>query len=82
MSIAFDSGTISVPNVPVLIGELQAFKRLADGRNSGLFHRRYGAPTGLHDDCVIALALAWWGLKTGLWGAHKGNPWQGLSFMA
>jgi hypothetical protein len=29
---------------------------------------KYSAPTGLHDDCVMALALAWRG-----WGAHKGS---------
>jgi len=25
---------------------------------------RYGAPSGLHDDCVIALALAHWAVES------------------
>ena len=30
---------------------------------------RYAAPEGTHDDCVIALALAWQGL--GLWEVQR-----------
>ncbi len=26
---------------------------------------RYGAPDGLYDDCVMSLALAWWGYERG-----------------
>ena len=46
---------------PVLIAELQAYalERLPSGRF------RYGAPPGLHDDTVIALALAWHGAQAG-----------------
>lgn len=58
LALAFEQGQISIPNDPVLIGELQAFegKPLA----SGLI--RYAAPQGLHDDTVMALAMAWAGL--------------------
>ena len=55
LALAFERGDIRIPRDPTLIGELQAFesKRLASGAIS------YSAPSGLHDDCVIALALAW-----------------------
>jgi len=57
LALAFEQGAITIPNDPVLIGELQAFsaKRLPSGM------LRYEAPAGMHDDCVMALALAWHG---------------------
>jgi hypothetical protein len=43
----------------VLQNELKAYTyELTSGGNV-----RYGAPEGLHDDAVIALALALWGRK-------------------
>ena len=54
---AMEKGEISYPPDPVLIAELEAF---AYGElPSGKF--RYSAPEGMHDDCVMALALATWG---------------------
>jgi len=55
LALAFEQETIRIPNDPVLIAELEAFEaeRLPSGR------WRYGAPDGMHDDTVIALALAW-----------------------
>lgn len=52
---AFERGEIGIPNDPVLIGELEAYeaKRLPSGK------WQYNAPDGMHDDTVIALALAW-----------------------
>ena len=60
LALAFEQELIAIPNDPVLIGELQAFqaKRLASGR------LQYSAPIGLHDDCVMALALAWSGKES------------------
>ena len=43
---------------PELINELLIFEYIMT--SSGLI--RYGAPTGYHDDCVISLALANWGV--------------------
>lgn len=53
--MAFERGGITIPDDRVLQGELMAYtmERLP----SGVY--RYGAPSGLHDDCVMALALAW-----------------------
>ena len=58
LALAFERGAITIPNDPVLIGELQAFEGKA--LPSGLI--RYAAPAGLHDDCVMSLAMAWAGL--------------------
>jgi len=56
---AFENGQILVLDDPVLIGELLSFesKRNASGSFS------YSAPPGMHDDCVLALAIAWSGTQ-------------------
>ncbi len=45
----------------MLIAELESFEanRLPSGK------WRYSAPDGMHDDTVIALALAWYGTQYG-----------------
>jgi hypothetical protein len=55
LQMAFESGAISIPNDAQLIAELQSFEGVPSP--SGMM--RYGAPAGLHDDMVIALAIAW-----------------------
>ena len=55
LALAFERGTIRIPNDPVLIGELQAF----EGTRTPSGVMRYSAPSGLHDDTVMALAIAW-----------------------
>jgi hypothetical protein len=57
LALAFERGTIKIIDDPVLIGELQAFE--ARPLPSGMM--RYCAPEGQHDDCVMALAMAWAG---------------------
>ena len=57
--IELERGELGILNDPVLIGELEAYERTVSpvtGRS------RYSAPEGMHDDCVMALALAWYGL--------------------
>ena len=61
LALAFERGDIRIPNDATLIAELQAFEM--DKLPSGLI--RYAAPEGLHDDCVMSLALAWAGVSTG-----------------
>jgi predicted GNAT family acetyltransferase len=80
LAMALETKTLELANVPDLIGELQAFQYEDDGRHGGMLCRKYGAPAGLHDDCVIALALAWAGLKKGLWGGVEGNPMRERGF--
>jgi len=56
---AFENGQILVLDDPVLVGELLSFesKRNASGSFS------YSAPDGMHDDCVMSLAIAWSGMQ-------------------
>ena len=69
LGLAFERGDIRILPDPVLVGELQAYEmeRLPSGMT------RYSAPDGMHDDCVMSLALAWQALAdTGpliYWGA-------------
>lgn len=57
LALAFEQRTLRILDDPILIGELQAYS--ADKLPSGLV--RYSATEGMHDDCVMALALAWQG---------------------
>ena len=59
LALAIERQEISLQDVPVMVNELQAYtmERLP----SGIY--RYGAPSGMHDDTVIACALAWMGCK-------------------
>jgi len=64
LSIMIEQKKIFIPNWDILVDELKAFGyMMTDAGNI-----RYSAPEGLHDDCVISLALACWklrGRKTG-----------------
>jgi hypothetical protein len=55
LALAFETGAIGIIADPVLFGELPAYEmdRLPSGK------MRYNAPEGVHDDTVIATALAW-----------------------
>lgn len=58
LALAFERGEINILNDPVQIAELQAYEmeRLPSGM------MRYSAPEGMHDDTVMAMALAWYGV--------------------
>ena len=51
---AFDNGDITILNDPTQVAELQAYEQ-----EQLTTYWKFGAPAGLHDDTVIALALAW-----------------------
>lgn len=55
LALAFERGDIRVVNDATLINELEAYEQ--ETLPSGAI--RYGAPAGMHDDCVMSLALAW-----------------------
>ncbi len=61
LALAFERTDIRILPDPVQLSELQAFEmeRLPGGS------LRYNAPSGLHDDTVMALALAWHGIVGG-----------------
>ncbi|MGB4678275.1 MAG: terminase family protein [Aggregatilineales bacterium] len=56
LASAVESGGIALPDHAQLLAELEAFTYELNPRTN---HTQYGAPPGLHDDTVIALALAW-----------------------
>lgn len=55
LALAFERGDLKIIPDKVLISELQAYD--AERLPSGML--RYGAPPGMHDDCVMSLAIAW-----------------------
>lgn len=60
LALAFERGELRILPEPTLIAELQAYE--ATRLPSGML--RYSAPEGMHDDCVVSLALAWQGAST------------------
>lgn len=58
LALAFERRDIRILSNPILIGELQAY----EATKTPLGLPKYGAPEGMHDDMVMALALAWSGL--------------------
>lgn len=66
LQAAFEHGNIKILNDPVLIGELQAF----EGDRSPAGTWKYAAPDGMHDDCVMSLAIAWHGIEGGTWDVY------------
>jgi hypothetical protein len=61
LALAIERKSISLLGNETQIAELEAFdmERLPGGSF------RYGAPSGMHDDTVMALALAWYGATAG-----------------
>jgi hypothetical protein len=57
LALAFEQSALRILNDPILIGELQAYEM--ERLPSGML--RYSAPEGMHDDTVMALAMAWYG---------------------
>ena len=59
LSMLIEQGEVVFPPLDILIGELEAFE--ASTGPTGTV--KYGAPSGVHDDAVISLGLACWGLQ-------------------
>jgi hypothetical protein len=59
LALAIEEQKIQFPSIPELIDELLIF----EARTTPHGNTTYGAPGGYHDDCVISLALAWWGMR-------------------
>lgn len=59
LAMAFERSEIEIIDDPVLIAELQSYEM--ERLPSGML--RYSAPAGMHDDCVMSLALAWQGVQ-------------------
>ena len=67
LMIRLENKEISFPKIDELINELSVFSFEMTPQG----YVRYQAPPGFHDDCVIALALAVWGLERYKTGAVK-----------
>lgn len=59
LALAFDQRVISILNIQQQVDELRGYQAIR--LPSGMV--RYEAPSGRHDDCVMALALAWFGAQ-------------------
>lgn len=70
---AFEHGQIKIIDDPVLVGELLSFE--SKKTSSGNF--TYSAPEGQHDDTVVALALAWYGIERGSMGGRGAIAFAG-----
>lgn len=57
LQLAFEQESITILDNATQTGELMAYS--SDRLPSGLL--RFSAPEGMHDDTVMALAMAWWG---------------------
>jgi hypothetical protein len=63
--VFIDEIYLRIPNIPVLVSELKAFEYKFINERTGelLKNTKYGAPVGFHDDAVMSLGLAVWGLN-------------------
>ena len=72
LALAFERGEAQWLNLPIATGELEAYERKVNaltGRAS------YSAPEGLHDDCIIARALAWQAAGAGRAASYTVSPY-------
>ena len=60
LAIAIEKGEIGLLDHPQMIQELIAYTQ--ERSPTGIY--KYGAPQGEHDDCVMALAMAWHGVSS------------------
>lgn len=69
LQVAIESRLVTFPRIPQLIQELELFEYTLTP--SGNY--KMGAPSGFHDDCVISLGLAVYGMKDYLYTNYKMN---------
>jgi len=64
LAAGLEHGDIRYPNIPVLIRELKNMRRhQKDKHGVTLRQEKIAAPVGHHDDCPVALALAYYGCR-------------------
>jgi hypothetical protein len=66
LRLQFEQNSITIPDHNELLTELDTFEYLVveeDEKKKPLERYQYGAPPGGHDDLVLALALAAWGMR-------------------
>jgi len=74
LALTIERQEITFPDIPAMINELEAYEyEISEHGNV-----KYGAPSGLHDDHVMSLALAHWGVKR--YGAQAGQVVLGVDW--
>lgn len=66
LAVDLQHGDIQYPDIPVLVNELETYA-YEIGPTGNI---RYSAPEGMHDDCVISLALADWANRHPVWNQN------------
>jgi hypothetical protein len=61
----FEHGELKIVNSPVMVGELLSF----EAKRSPSGNYQYSAPDGMHDDCVMSLAIGWDAVSNPVWYA-------------
>lgn len=70
LQVAIEQRMVTFPGIQLLVDELTTYAYdMTDAGNI-----RYNAPEGMHDDCVIALALAVSGLKSDMYPKRERKP--------
>ena len=64
LSMFIETKSITIPDESVLVDELGAYAYDISMSAGGRATWKFSAPTGLHDDAVISLAMAVWGLRS------------------
>ena len=65
LALAIERKEIAFQNIPVMIGELQAYT-MTLSKYTG--RPQYSAPDGMNDDTVMSLALMWHGMRRAMGG--------------
>lgn len=64
LAVSIEQRLVTFPNNEQLVDELKSFTYyLTDSRNI-----KFGAPEGMHDDCVMAMSLTVWGARNFIYG--------------
>jgi hypothetical protein len=66
LALGLDAELLKIPDEEAVIGEMQAY----EGKRTRTGMMSYGAPEGLHDDIVMAIALVW----------HYGHEFSPMDF--
>lgn len=74
LAMLIEQGQVRLLDIPEQTSELLAFEYHV----TRFHHVRAGAPLGMHDDCVIALALACWPLKAGVQFGASSEVYEGF----
>lgn len=74
LAMLIEQGRVRLLDIPEQTSELLAYQYMT----TRYMNVRMGAPLGMHDDCVIALALACWPLKAGVQFGASSEIYEGF----